>query len=64
MRIERVVGFAEVFKEFFLSHNPFDSKYKRGFYEKEVSYLTAPINQGGLGGRITQINQNLWKVVW
>ena len=54
----------ELNKEFFLSHNPFDSKYKRGFYEKEVNYLTTPINQGGLGGRITQINQNLWKVVW
>ena len=30
----------------------------------EIDYLTKPIGQGGLGGTIVDLGNNLWKVVW
>lgn len=51
-------------KEFYLSHNPFDPKNYKGFYKKEIDYLTTPISQGGLGGQIVSQGKNLWKIVW
>jgi hypothetical protein len=47
--------------EFYLSHNPSTAD---GFYLREINYLTKPINEGGLGGSIIDLGNNLWKVVW
>jgi hypothetical protein len=50
-------------KEFFFSHDPFNPNYKKGFYEREINYLTSPINSGGLGGVIVR-EGDLWKLIW
>lgn len=50
--------------EFYLSHNPANPNYYKGFYKMEIDYLTNPISQGGLGGEIIDLGNNLWKVVW
>ena len=47
--------------EFYLSHNP---AIADGFYLREINYLTKPISEGGLGGSIVDLGNNLWKVVW
>ncbi|MFB9121671.1 hypothetical protein ACFFUE_10790, partial [Bergeyella porcorum] len=50
---------------FYLSHNPFDAKYVKGFYKREIELLTLPISQGGLGGKIeTVIEGKLWQVIF
>lgn len=50
---------------FYLSHNPFDAKYVKGFYKREIELLTLPISQGGLGGKIeTIIEGKLWQVIF
>ena len=48
-------------KEFYLSHDP---SIATGFYFREVQYLTKPIVQGGLGGKIQKQGIDLWKIVW
>ena len=48
-------------KEFYLSHNPSSAT---GYYYRELQYLTQPVNQGGLGGQIVDLGNNLWKVIW
>jgi hypothetical protein len=50
--------------EFYLSHDPLNPNYYKGFYKMEIDYLTKPIGQGGLGGTIVDLGNNLWKVVW
>jgi len=47
--------------EFYFSHNPTNAD---GFFLREVNYLTKPVNQGGLGGSIVNIGNDLWKLVW
>lgn len=49
----------------YLSHDPFDPKYVKDFYKREIELLTLPISQGGLGDRIEkQNNYNLWEVIF
>ncbi len=50
--------------DFYLSHNPNNPDYYKGFYKMEIDYLTTPISQGGLGGSIDDLGNNLWKIVW
>jgi S1-C subfamily serine protease len=45
---------------------PVDPNYYKGYYKMEIDYLTtpAPVSQGGLGGTIVDIGNDLWKVIW
>ena len=44
-------------KEIFLSHNPFDEKFYKGFYRREIDYLTIDLKFS-----IENIEENLWKL--
>ena len=48
-------------KAFYLSHDP---NVASGFYQREIEYITTPIEQGGLGGNILNLETNLWKIEW
>lgn len=39
--------------EFISLYNPFDLKIRTGFTAREIEYLTRSVEEGGLGGRIT-----------
>jgi hypothetical protein len=49
---------------FYLSHDPTNPIYYKGFYKMEIDYLTTPVSQGGLGGTMNNLGNNLWKVTW
>jgi hypothetical protein len=40
------------------------SQRRWGYCKMEIDYLTTPVNQGGLGGKIVNQGNNLWKVIW
>ncbi|MFV0539450.1 MAG: hypothetical protein ACK5M3_19095 [Dysgonomonas sp.] len=48
--------------EIYLSHNPFDEKYYKGFYKQELDYLTKSNLSNNFGGNIEQISESLWKI--
>jgi hypothetical protein len=50
--------------DFYLSHDPTNPAYYNVFYKMEIDYLTTPVSQGGLGGTMNNLGNNLWKVTW
>lgn len=44
-------------KEIFLSHDPYNEKFYKGFYQKEIDYLTKELKY-----TIEKIEENLWKL--
>lgn len=49
-------------KEFYLSHNPFDTNNYKGYYKDELDYLTGSNLENNFDGKIEQINEKLWKI--